>query len=66
MPWNNPLHPVGFLLMHLRSRVDTRSDHGASAVEWVIITAVLVGIAVGLGVLLTQLVETKAEEIDLG
>lgn len=43
-----------------------RSDSGASAVEWVVITAILVGIAIGLGVTLKNLIDNKAASINLG
>ena len=43
-----------------------RSDRGASAVEWVVITALLVGIALAVGAILLRTVRNKANSIDLG
>ena len=52
----------------LRGRVAKarRSEAGASAVEWVVITAILVSIAVAVGLVLTNKIESKANSIDLG
>lgn len=43
-----------------------RSEAGASAVEWVVITAILVSIAVAVGLILTNKIKGKADSIDLG
>ena len=43
-----------------------RSDRGASAVEWVVITAIVVGIALAVGAILRELVMNKANSINLG
>ena len=43
-----------------------RSERGASAVEWVVITAILVSIAVAVGLILTNKFKGKADSIDLG
>lgn len=43
-----------------------RGEAGASAVEWVVITAILVSIAVAVGVILTNTIKGKASSIDLG
>ena len=43
-----------------------RSERGASAVEWVVITAILVSIAVAVGLILTNKIKGKADSIDLG
>lgn len=58
-------------LIYLRAMLDlhlarARSEEGASAVEWVVITAILVGIAVAVGVILSNTIEDKARSIDLG
>lgn len=42
-----------------------RSERGASAVEWVVITAIVVGIATAVGLVLKNLIEGKAGEINL-
>ena len=50
----------------LRRRLDqarTRAERGASTVEWVIITACLVAIAVGLVVLITNVVNSRSAGI---
>ena len=41
-------------------------ETGASAVEWVVITALLVGIAVAVGAILLNTITDKANSIDLG
>jgi len=43
-----------------------RAETGASAVEWVVITALLVGIAVAVGAILLNTITDKADSIDLG
>ena len=40
-------------------------DRGASAIEWVIITAVLVAIAAAVGLVIYNLVVDKANELDV-
>lgn len=56
-----------FLMIMLNARVDKarQAERGASAVEWVIITVILVGIAATLGILIRGKVEDKAGEINL-
>lgn len=56
-----------FLLTMLDARIARvrRDEHGASAVEWVVITAILVGIAVAIGATLKTLIEGKANSINL-
>lgn len=56
-----------FLLTMLDARIARvrRDEHGASAVEWVVITAILVGIAVAIGVTLRTLITDKANSINL-
>ena len=43
-----------------------RSEAGASAVEWVVITAILVSVTIAVGLILTNKIKGKAEGIDLG
>jgi hypothetical protein len=43
-----------------------RAETGASAVEWVVITALLVGIAVAVGAILLNTITDGARDIDLG
>jgi len=45
-------------------RARTAPTRGASAVEWVIITAIIAGVALGLAALIRQLVESKQSEIE--
>lgn len=69
----SPATPAGFAELLLRNRigqaarrsVDTPRDLGASVVEWVIISALLVGIAVAVGAVLLQKLSAKATSIDL-
>ena len=43
----NPLTPLGFCVLMLEARLArTRREDGASAVEWVIIAAIVVGICI--------------------
>jgi hypothetical protein len=59
----------------LRGRIDSARgrfagaeswrDRGASVVEWVIISALVVGIAVAVGAILLQKLRSKAQSIDL-
>lgn len=62
------LHHLNLLTTVLEGRMAhaRRSEAGASAVEWVVITAILVAIAVAVGVILTQTITDKADSIDLG
>lgn len=56
--------PLGFLLLLFGGRLDrARSERGASAIEWVIIAAVVVGIVIAVGAVLTQAIEGKADEV---
>lgn len=45
----------------LRRRTD--SELGASAIEWAIISAIVVAAAVGLGLIITTVVKNKGNEI---
>ncbi|MGA9748010.1 MAG: hypothetical protein WBQ50_11200 [Nocardioides sp.] len=62
------LHQLNLLTTVLKARMAhaRRDEAGASAVEWVVITAILVAIAVAVGVILTQTITDKADSIDLG
>lgn len=61
-------HPAtDFLLTRLRARVErARSgelDRGASAIEWVIIAAVVVGIVAGVAAVIMNALEDRAEQV---
>ena len=53
-------------LVRARMAHARRTETGASAVEWVVITALLVGIAVAVGAILLNTITNKADSIDLG
>jgi hypothetical protein len=69
----DPTSAVGFGEMLIRGRIDAaRSrvihgarDRGASVVEWVVISALLVGIAAAVGTILLGKLKTKANSINL-
>jgi Flp pilus assembly pilin Flp len=42
------------------------SERGASAVEWVLITALLIGVAIAVGAIILTRLTAKANSIDLG
>ncbi|HWL98954.1 MAG TPA: hypothetical protein VNP20_16515 [Nocardioidaceae bacterium] len=55
---------IGVLRMLLEARLQrARSQAGASAVEWVIIAAIVVGIAAAVGVILRNVLQSEAGEI---
>lgn len=60
-------HPwIVYLTAYLGVRIHrarTAPSRGASAVEWVIITAIIAGVALGLATLIKTLVEQKSNEI---
>lgn len=61
-PWT----PLGFIELEIRRRVDrarATSDLGASVIEWVIITGVLVALAGAVGILIYKRIESAAEGI---
>lgn len=60
-PWI--VYLVAMLNVRLH-RARTAPTRGASAVEWVIITAIIAGVALGLATLIRQLVESKQSEIE--
>jgi hypothetical protein len=62
----SPASPLGFLELYLRVRVDrarNSDSRGASVVEWVVIAAIVVAIALAIGLILREALETKAEDI---
>ncbi|WP_049574647.1 hypothetical protein [Nonomuraea sp. SBT364] len=61
---NHPWIVYLVALLNVRiHRARTAPSRGASAVEWVIITAIIAGVALGLATLIRQLVESKQSEI---
>jgi Flp pilus assembly pilin Flp len=60
-------HPAtDFLVAYLRGRVErarAEEDRGASAIEWVIIAAVVVGIVAAVAVVISQALEDRADEV---
>jgi Flp pilus assembly protein TadG len=65
----NPGHLLGFTLMLLRdrrARLIATSDLGASAIEWVIISGLLIILVLGIGVIITNKVTQKASSLNLG
>jgi hypothetical protein len=67
----DPATPTGYAELILRSRIDRAralsagGDVGASVVEWVIITALLVGMAAAVGTIILNKVKAKADTINL-
>jgi hypothetical protein len=60
--------PWGFLEMELRrrlARARSAPDTGASTIEWVIITGILVAIAVAVGLVIYNMVTSQAESIEI-
>jgi len=65
----NPASPLGFLLAVLDVRFRrARSERGASAVEWVIISAIVVAICIAVAAILQAALSGKANDIsnDIG
>ncbi|RJL33553.1 hypothetical protein D5H75_12385 [Bailinhaonella thermotolerans] len=63
-PFNTPQGLYLEALLRTRvHRARTAPTRGASAVEWVIITAIIAGVAMALALLIKQLVEDKSNEI---
>jgi len=63
----SPLTPQGFLVMELRrryARALSTDDRGASAIEWVIITGILVAMAAAVGLIIYNVVRDKANNIN--
>jgi Flp pilus assembly pilin Flp len=60
----NPLNPLGFCMLMLQGRlVRARREEGASAVEWVIIAAIVVGICIAVAAILRTALVGKANDI---
>jgi Flp pilus assembly pilin Flp len=60
----NPLTPIGFCVLMLEGRVArTRREDGASAVEWVIIAAIVVGICIAVAGILRNALVGKANDV---
>ncbi|MEV0379992.1 hypothetical protein [Nonomuraea sp. NPDC050643] len=61
-------HPwISYLTAYLGDRVHrarTAPTRGASAVEWVIITAIIAGVALGLATLIKTLVENQQGSLE--
>ncbi|TQL01862.1 hypothetical protein [Cellulomonas sp. SLBN-39] len=63
-PWT----PAGFIELELRRRVArarATQDRGASAIEWVIITGILVAVAVAVGAVLYARITEEANSITI-
>jgi Flp pilus assembly pilin Flp len=60
----NPLGPIGFCVLMLEGRLArARREDGASAVEWVIIAAIVVGICIAVAGILRNALVGKANDI---
>jgi Flp pilus assembly protein TadG len=61
-------HTIVFLRTVLAARIGhaRRSQRGASAVEWVLISALLIGIAIAVGAIILAKLTGKANDLDLG
>ena len=60
----NPLNPIGFCVHMLEGRLArTRREDGASAVEWVIIAAIVVGICIAVAGILRNALVGKANDV---
>ena len=64
----SPATPIGWLLLSLQvhtERARRAPERGASAIEFVIITAILVALAAAVGVVIYNLVTDEADSIDI-
>jgi Flp pilus assembly pilin Flp len=60
----SPTTPIGFCLLLLEGRLArARREDGASAVEWVIIAAIVVGICIAVAGILRNALTGKAGDI---
>ena len=61
----SPLTPLGFCVLMLEGRLDRarRREDGASAVEWVIIAAIVVGICIAVAGILRNALVGKAGDV---
>jgi Flp pilus assembly protein TadG len=59
---------IVYLRVLLAGRIDRarRSEGGASAVEWVLISALLIGVAIAVGAIILAKLTGKANDLDLG
>jgi len=57
---------LGGRIAHARRSQPRRSQRGASAVEWVLISALLIGIAIAVGAIILAKLTGKANDLDLG
>ena len=57
-----------FLRVVLAGKIEhaKRQEGGASAVEWVLISALLIGVAIAVGAIILRKLTEKAETINLG
>jgi Flp pilus assembly protein TadG len=58
-------HTIVYLRALLAGRI-ARSQRGASAVEWVLISALLIGVAIAVGAIILAKLTGKANDLDLG
>ena len=56
---------VLFIMLNARLAKARDDERGASAVEWVVITAILVAIATAIGFTIKTLITNKADSINL-
>lgn len=64
MNMTNSATPIGFLMLILDIRLHrARGERGASAVEWVIISAIVVGICIAIAAILMEALTSKAGDI---
>jgi Flp pilus assembly pilin Flp len=64
MSKTNPATPIGFLMLMLDGRLRrAREERGASAVEWVIIAAIVVGICIAIAAILRAALVGEAGDI---
>ncbi|HEX6196401.1 MAG TPA: hypothetical protein VFZ37_10840 [Jiangellaceae bacterium] len=64
----SPTTPHGWLLLRLAARLErarATSERGVSTIEWVIITAVLVAVAGAVGIVIYNMVNNAANEIQI-
>lgn len=60
----SPTSPLGYLLTVLDVHLNrARSEKGASAVEWVIISAIVVGICLAVALVLRNALQSEAGDI---
>lgn len=59
----SPTTPIGFLLLVLSQRPERRDERGASAVEWIIISAIVVGVCGAIAAILVPALTGQAGNI---